>query len=443
VQQPLSRSGMTRAGVLRGGSGALAGAVLAACGTVSTTPDFVPSGQPVAVTHWFGNNPTSPEGDAQVTGLQQRTAELRDTVGVSLTVEAANTEKVMVAAAGGTPPTTANIPYWDAARLFVAGMTRDPDEALKKNKDWAAHRKALFPGMLDSSLWRGKLTALPFSTNHRVVFYDKAVLAKAGVPVPAAAWNRAEFTDKITRASSPPDRWGFTLTPGYLDFFIFYGAAGGAIQSKDQSKWTFDNDVGRDTLRFLHDLIYARSAVPNPPPGELMRNGDGKVAFDMTVNSRITTYRQRGMDVAAAPVPAHTTKFTLAHGWNTALLNPAPSAPAPTADAAGRFALWLTSPTFLVPFHAKSDTVPISRATLEHKDFQTYLAGDSVIRLINEQASLAHRVPASPSLLQAQTAVSEFIEKALTNQLGINAAVAEGQRAAQVLLDQDLRQAPK
>ncbi|MBI3974054.1 MAG: extracellular solute-binding protein [Chloroflexi bacterium] len=432
---------MTRAQWLRAGAGALGGALLAACQAPgSGAPSGAKTAQPVALTHWYGLARTHPTGEAFYSTLEEQADELRAKLGVTVTTEVANTEKIMVAAAGGTPPNTAGIAYWDSSRLFVAGMTVNPDEALKKEKEWGAQRKDIFPGMLNSSLWQGKLTAIPQDTNNRGIYYDKGVLAKAGVAPPTSNWTRDEFTEKVVRASSPPDRWGFTITPGYLDFLIFYGAAGGSIQNTDQTKWTIDNETGREALRYLHELIYRRQAIPAPPPGELMRRGEGKVAFDITGNFRLPTIREAGVDVGAASIPLHKTKFTLAHGWNVAIFK---VNSLDAQHAAARFAMWLNAPRFQVPFLVKGDNIPVSKGALEHKDFQAYLARDPVVKVFNEQAPHAHRVPASPSLLKAQQTLSEFIKKALTNELGLNAALSEAQRAIQLLLDEDLKQSAR
>jgi multiple sugar transport system substrate-binding protein len=292
--------------------------------------------------------------------------------------------------------------------------------------------------MLESSLWKGKLTSIPIETNNRSIYYDKAILSRLNIAPPGPAWTRAEFEDRIVRATAPPERWGFTITPGYLDFLIFYGGAGGKVLNPDATRWTVDNETGRDTLRWLHDLVYKRQAIPAPPPGELMNRGEGAVAFDIAGNFRYPTYRQRGVDVGSAPMPLDKQKFTIAHGWNVSAFR---VKDADTVQRAARLIMWLTSPAFQVPYLVKSDNVPASRAALEHKDFQAYLANSPVMKPFNDQAPHAYRVPTMPSGARSWDALGASIKKALLNEMGLNDALAEGQRNAQLILDEDHRNA--
>lgn len=409
---------------------------LAGCGAPAAGPP-APAAQQITLIHWGGLPTTHPSGAAHYGTLEEHATELRDTLGVTVQTDIADTEKILVASAGGTPPNTAWIGYGDSARIFVIGATADPDEALKKERDWAAQRKDIFPNMLESSVWGGKLTAVPVETNNRGIYFDKAVLAKAGVAPPTANWTRDEFVEKIVKATAPPDRWGFAITPGHLDWSIFYGAAGGQLFNKEQTKFTIDNEAGRDTLRWLYDLIYKQRAIPDPPAGEVMNKGEGKVAFDITGNFRLPVLRSRGVDVGSAPIPTHKTKFTVGQGWNLGIFKHKDAA---VQSASARLVMWMNTPAFQVPYLIKSDNVPVSKAALAHKDFQAYLAKDPVVKVFSDQAPNVYRVPAMPSGFKAMDQITVSVKKALLNEQGINDAVAEAQRQAQLVLDEDLRQ---
>jgi ABC-type glycerol-3-phosphate transport system substrate-binding protein len=230
--------------------------------------------------------------------------------------------------------------------------------------------------------------------------------------------------------------YGFTITPNYWDFMIFFGGAGGKILNQDNTKYTIDNEIGRDTLRWLYDLSYRKQVMPAPPPGEIVNKGEGKVAFDISGNFRYPTYKQRNVDVGSAPMPINKQKFTLAQGWNVSAFK---VKDADTVQRSSQFILWLTAPGFSVQYLTKSDNVPASKAQLEHKDFQTYLKNNEVMRPFNEQAATAYRVPIVPSGDKSWQAMGVAFKKALNNELGINDAIAEAQRSAQVILDEDYR----
>ena len=390
----------------------------------------------VALTHWAGMGATGVPFAAHKATLEAQAGPLLAQLGVRVNLEFADTPKVITAAAGGTPPHTAVTPFWDGAVLFAPGISVDVDAALKGVKEWPAQRKDIFPGMLETLLWQGKLTAVPTDTNNRVVFYDKAVLTKAALAAPNPGWTRDEFTQQAIKAAAPPERWGFTFGAYSLDYLIFFGAAGGKLLNADHTKWQVDNELGRDTLRYLYDLANARQVTPSPPPGELMRTGEGKVAFDMTVNARYPTYKQAGVDFGAAPIPAHRAKFTLGHGWSVAVLKSPDGA---AQEAAARLAMWLNAPGFQVPFNVQSGGLPVSAATLEHKDYQAYLAQEPVMKVAASQMPTAYRIPTFPSGRKSEFELDAYIKRAFDNAIGLNEAIAEGQRAAQVVLDADLK----
>jgi hypothetical protein len=62
-----------------------------------------------------------------------------------------------------------------------------------------------------------------------------------------------------------------------------------------------------------------------------------------------------------------------------------------------------------------------------------------VVKVFAEQAPYAYRIPTFPSARKSEFAFDDFVRKALHNEMGLNDALAEGQRAAQVILDEDLR----
>jgi multiple sugar transport system substrate-binding protein len=429
----VSRARLLRAGPAFLATGVLAGCVPAQSGAGAPSP----AAKQFTLIHWTAIARTHPTGAARAAQIEEQADPILERLGLRIVLEEGSTEKAVVASAGGTPPHTQWTEYWNSALLFAPGMTVNPDEALKGDREWAAQRRDIFPAMLETSLWQGKLTAIPGDTNNRGIYFDRAVLSRAGVAPPTPNWTRDEFLEKATRAAAPPERWGFTITPGSLDFLIFYGAAGGAALNKEQTRWSVDNELGRATLQWLQDLSYRRQVVPAPPAGEMMRTGEGKVAFDITGNFRLPDIRKVGVDVGAAPIPVQKARYTMAHGWNLAIFK------VPDGDAqraAARFALWLNSPGFQVPYLIRSDNVPVTRAALEHRDFQAYLARDPVVKVFNEQAPYAFRVPTMPSGRKSELAMSDYIGKALRNEISLADALSQGQRAAQVVLDEDLKQ---
>lgn len=394
---------------------------------------------PLQLEHWTYLPQKHTEGQVYYALLEQKAEELLEQLNIRVTATNVSkiTDKAIIAAAGGTPPHTAWLAYWDGARLLAPGATINLDDELKGVKGWAEQRADNFPGMIDTVMWQGQLTCLPSDTNNRGIFYDRAVLNKAGVEPPGTTWTLAEFEEKITKASNPPEYWGFTYGAGSLNFLIFYGMAGGQLMNPEQTKWAVDNAVGRDTMQWLYDLAWKRQVVPAPPPGELMRKGEGKVAFDISGNFRLPRLRQAGVDAGAAPMPVNKVPYTMAHGAAYPVFKVANK---DVQHAAARFAMWQNSPSFQVGFVAGARNLPVSKAALAHPDYQKVVAEDPAFKAFTDQTGFAWRVPTYPSGRRSEVAMSEFLKKGLLNEIGLNEALSEGQRAAQIVLDNDLKQ---
>ena len=142
------------------------------------------------------------------------------------------------------------------------------------------------------------------------------------------------------------------------------------------------------------------------------------------------------MDAGSAPMPLNKQRFTIAHGWNVSAFK---AGDADTVQRASQFILWLTAPGFSVQYLTKSDNVPASKGQLRAQGLPGVPQGQGrVMRPFNEQA--ADRLPRPHHAVRRQVAgrpsAPRSRRRSLTR-LGINDAIAEGQRNAQLILDED------
>ena len=68
----------------------------------------------------------------------------------------------------------------DPADLYNLGATIDVDTELKTEKDWARQRADIFPGYLETSLWAGKLVAIPCHGTCQAMIYSPGPAAAGG-----------------------------------------------------------------------------------------------------------------------------------------------------------------------------------------------------------------------------------------------------------------------
>lgn len=147
------------------------------------------------------------------------------------------------------------------------GIFRDLRPFLKaKTPDPALTESQFYPQALAAFTWREPaereiLAALPRDISNVVIFYNRDLFAKAGLPNPKMGWTWEEFreiADRLTvdhNNDGDPDQFGFSFysTPP-LFWLPFVWSAGGNLLSEDLSQFTLDEPKALAGLRFYADL---------------------------------------------------------------------------------------------------------------------------------------------------------------------------------------------
>jgi multiple sugar transport system substrate-binding protein len=186
----------------------------------------------------------------------------------------------------------------------------------------------LYPEALSAFQWRGEQLCLPQNVSSLVVYYNRALFAKYGVPEPKAGWT---WTDLVATAqaltrdgrgmpvnagesdgASPVATWGLGVEPTLIRIAPFVWSAGSDIvdDPNKPTRLTFDDPVARETLRQFIDLRVAYGVVPTDQEVEAQddesRFANGGLA--MLLSSRRLTPTLRavdGLDWDVAPLPVH------------------------------------------------------------------------------------------------------------------------------------------
>lgn len=100
----------------------------------------------------------------------------------------------------------------------------------------------------------GKLYGLPILVDDRSLFYNKAILDKAGVQVPKTWDDLKNVAQKVTTVENGKTTVaGFMLDdPGLFNMWLMQ--AGGSMLTKDGKNTNFDNAKGLDVLNFWKSL---------------------------------------------------------------------------------------------------------------------------------------------------------------------------------------------
>ncbi len=346
-RQP-SRRGVLRLGAL-GAAGAVGavGAVLgtAACGATTPGPGAMTSRGPITV--WYSNNAQEVVwGKAVVSGWNAAHPDERVT---AQEIPSAHSSEEVVGAAitAGTAPgvvlnmSPASVPqYVRQGGLVALSDFPDGDAYILARTGTRAQQ---------SRGADGKFYQLPWKSNPVALFYNRVLLAKAGIDArtpPLATY--ADFLSTARRITSrgvaqyaiwppPTSTWYSALT----DFYPMYAAATGGVQLIRNGRATFADDAGRG-LAELWRTTY-REQLASVEVTTLDTFAVGQAAMALVGPWAVATYKGK-VDWGAAPVPTPTGTppgkvFTYSDAKNIAVFSACPH-----RATAWAFAKYATSP---------------------------------------------------------------------------------------------------
>jgi multiple sugar transport system substrate-binding protein len=179
------------------------------------------------------------------------------------------------------------------------------------------------PGMLDG-LYPNTLTAyqspdgyfgLPRDFQTIVVFYNKDMFDKAGVPYPKAGWTyddlraTAKALTKDTNGDGKTDQFGYIIDPydfepGMSEIIWAYG---GDLISADHTKTLIGEPKARQAFQFLHDMMFVDKSIPDPNTSiqfgnDLFLSGNG--AMMAMGHWAVPSYSEATFKWDVVPMPA-------------------------------------------------------------------------------------------------------------------------------------------
>ena len=177
---------------------ALAGPALAACSQSGAGPagEDARAGAagPAAISVWF--NPWAPALPAWEQTVQEF-RERHPRVDVAIEPLAGSTteqeQKILAAAAAGTPPDVSYVHPIFTATFAVKGVIGPLDTHIARSKG-AFDVGDFYPGAIDYFRWDGKLWALPNYSGPNIFYYNKALVRGRGLPDPWELYQKGEWT---------------------------------------------------------------------------------------------------------------------------------------------------------------------------------------------------------------------------------------------------------
>lgn len=254
-------------------------------------------------------------------------------------------QTITVRQTGGKAPDIIQAYSLWGGQLERAQVLAEPPEDIQEDVKTNFSKAAVGAVTVDD-----KILGYPTEVQTYALYYNKKLLADAGVTEPPKTWDElAEVAAKVTKRDSKGNIQvaGFGLTSGWDSavvhpFLSLLQAAGGQFVSDDGTEAAFDSPAGKAALEFEKSLIDAKSA--DPAIDVLKGFPSEKVA--MTINagwwigSLKTAMGDKYSNVGVAPIPGPDAngKGSLAYGFFMGVNNKSQH-----KDEAWQFLKWMNS----------------------------------------------------------------------------------------------------
>jgi ABC-type glycerol-3-phosphate transport system substrate-binding protein len=291
-----------------------------------------------------------------------------------------------------------------------------------------ARTKAKFiPNTIKASTYQGKLWGLPCIIGGTVVYYNRDLLAKAGVTrIPTNTAQLVPAAKKLTDASS--GIWGFSVPMTDQDFTWYFNYSnvhnrGGDVVSRD-FRPTFTSAPVIQATQAAADLILKHKV--QPPVGQYNREAAislfkaGRIAFIQDEPLRLPVFRKEGLPFKwnfVNPFGAaggKRTIFSTTGHWVMA-------SKSENKEAAWELVKYLSSNAFAGPFGEHYGWAPV------RSDVDTD-GGDPQVKRINRYVLTSwDGLRTHPKMAQIMSVYGQAIEAAAIGKKSVRAAMAKAQ----------------
>jgi multiple sugar transport system substrate-binding protein len=333
-------------------------------------------------------------------------------------------------------PTPFDVTYQvtqDLTGLGARGALEDLAPYLKRPA-FASERKHFPDSFIRPSLYEGKLYGLPFIVGTMVMFFNKRLLAEAGVSiVPRTTTELAVAARKTMRA---PNVWGFWTgttvrdVGGYAWYWNLHNVHnfGGDIISADLKRATLDSRPVLQATQYAVDMI--RRYKVEPPAGQYEREeadalfAAQRLAFIIEEPTRIKPFRQEKLPFewdfvmpVGAPGGRRTVFGTNGH-WVMATKSK-------HKEAAWALIRFLSSADFSREYNREYAFIPV-------RDDVDVTEGDPLLAKNERYASCCwDGLKFHPKISEVLDAYGQGLEAAVYGQASVAVAMAKAQRDAE------------
>jgi multiple sugar transport system substrate-binding protein len=341
--------------------------------------------------------------------------------------------KLDAAVAGKTPP---DLLWWSPAffpKYAEAGALHSIDDLIAQ--DASFNRDDIYDYLWELGSFEGKIYVTPFSANNLGVYYNKKMLAEAGVNQQPQTWDEFKETAKrLTRNGV----FGFQIPIGTSEWTVwtwqcFLWQAGGEILTPDKKAAAFNSPAGVAALDFWRSLLDEKLANFSETDAGYKTDNflAGRIA--MTINgpwNYSALKEQKEIDPGVWPLPKQARAATNIGGESLFLFK----SNARRERAAWEFMKFVMSADFQVDWAINTGYLPVSKSAAGDPRYQAFLAANPFIKAYNDQMPVGRTRPSIPQYPALSQTLGKYLEAALYGKLSSQEALDEAAAEVNQLL---------
>lgn len=348
--------------------------------------------------------------------------------------------------AGRRPPDLFLINYRRYGQFLDRDLLDPLGPRLADRPDFAAAN--FYAPALEAFQFRGQQMCLPQNISTQVVYYNRALFQRFGVPEPAGDWNWKAFHDAaraLTRdidGDLLPDIFGLDFDPDLVHMAPFVWQAGGRIVDRRDNPRALALRIPDSVIGLMYPKRLRTEASVFPPlsqrravgPEQRFMNGD----LGMLIQSRrlSTSFRAvTDLDWDVAPLPRNKEAATLLHA-DAYCLTRASKAP----QAAATFVAYALGEAGQTLLSRTGRIVPVRRSVAESPAFLDPDQPPRRAQVFLDNIDIVRRLPITPRWYEVEMRAWPIIEEWMFEDMARLAAEAnhglnDGYRLV-MLLDQ-------
>jgi multiple sugar transport system substrate-binding protein len=321
--------------------------------------------------------------------------------------------------AGGTPPDLFLLNYRFYGQFASRGVLEPVQERLEASD--AFSEDEFYEQALDAFRLDGELVCLPQNISSLVVYFNKDMFRKAGVPEPRTGWTWNDMVEKaikLTRdhdGDGEIDQYGLGVEPSIIRLAPFVWSNGGELvdDEDEPTRFTLESPAAQEALQAFFDLRDKHLVIPSDQEREAedeeSRFLNNRLA--MVLSSRRSTPSFRtitAFDWDIAPLPRHERQAGILHSDAYCLTKASDE-----QDAAWRFMEFALGPEGQRITARSGRTVPSLKEVAESEAFLDPVAKPASSRVFLDTIDVIRRVPGVSTWPEIEDAAEQVVELGL------------------------------